>query len=331
MMLFHWRTALAGGALAITLGLAPWPSASEEGKGTVPVQIQMRNVGFRVATDIVLEVRSLRGELERTKPDVPVTFDDPASFAVNISSAQVAITPASLGALINSYVLAYEGAPIRNVSVSIEGNQVVQKGTLHKGVDLPFEIKGSLSATEDGNIRMHADKIKGAHLPVKGLLHLFGEDLSKLMKENEARGMKIEGDDIILIPKSLTPPPHLIGRVTKVGIAGGKIVQVFDSGRREPELNPPFRTSGYIYHRGGILRFGKLTMTDADLEIVGDRTGYVRLFPEGIQAATGGGVFEEYAVKRAGLPYGGLLAICVAPCAGRKKSAEPGGNRSAPR
>jgi hypothetical protein len=30
----------------------------------------------------------------------------------------------------------------------------------------------------------------------------------------------------------------------------------------------PYKAQNYIYHKGGVLRFGKLTMTDADLEIV---------------------------------------------------------------
>jgi hypothetical protein len=266
-------------------GSRPNPSAQEkqapEGHDSGhagAVEIQMRNVDFRLADDIVLEVRTLRGKLQRTKPEVPVTFDDSASFTVEIDAAQVAITPASLTALMNSYVLAYNGAPIKNVSVRIEGDRLIQKGTAHKGIDLPFEIKGSLSATEDGNIRVHADKIMSAHVPLKGLLHLFGEDLSKLINQKAERGMKIVGDDIILNPRTLTPPPHLDGRVTRVNIAGGKIVQFFDSGRHLAPLKPPLDSTGYIYHRGGILRFGKLTMNDADLEIVGDRPGTFEFF-----------------------------------------------------
>jgi len=242
------------------------------------VGIQMKNVDFRLAQDIVLEVRSLRGELIRTKGEEPVTFDDTESFKVDIDTAQVAISPASMTALMNSYVLAYEGAPIKNVSMTIEGNKIKQKGTVHKGVDLKFEIEGSLSVTSDGNIRMHADKIKSEHLPVKGLLHFLGEDLSKLVNQNAGRGMKVEGDDIILMPPTLTPPPHMEGRITRVAIENGKIVQYFDSGRHSPPLKPPLAASGYIYHRGGVLRFGKLTMTDADLEIVGDRPGNFDFF-----------------------------------------------------
>src|SRR5262249_5672948 len=127
-------------------------------------------------------------------------------------------------------------------------------------------------------IRVHAEKIKSGRLPVKGLLHLFGEDLSKLLKDRPERGMQVEGDDIILTPRTLTPPPHLQGRVTRVAIANGELVQYFDSGHPAAPLKPPLRAGGYLYHRGGVIRFGKLTMNDADLEIVGDKPGTFDFF-----------------------------------------------------
>ena len=262
----------------LVLRLPGTETPDHEKQASEPVEIQMRNVNFRLAPDIVLEVHALRGRLKRTNPEIPVTFDDTASFSVEVDTAEVAISATSLTALMNSYVLAYDGAPIRNVVAMIDGGRLVQKGTVHKGVDMPFEIDGSLSTTEAGDIRVHADKIKSAHIPVKGLLHLFGEDLSKLVNQNAGRGMRIEGDDILLTPRALTPPPHLDGRVTKVRIANGKIVQTFDSGRHPAALHPPFRTAAYIYHRGGVLRFGKLTMNDADLEIVGDTPGVFEFF-----------------------------------------------------
>ena len=125
--------------------------------------------------------------------------------------------------------------------------------------------------------RPHADKIKSAHIPVKGLLHLLGEDLSKLVNQNAGRGMKVEGDDIILIPRNLTLPPHIEGRVARVSIAGDKIIEYFDSGRHAATFKPP-SLAAYLYHRGGILRFGKLTMHNADLQILGDRPGLFDFF-----------------------------------------------------
>ena len=70
------------------------------------VEIQMRNVDFRLASDIDLEVRTLRGRLKRTKLDRLVSFDDIDSFMVEVDTGEVAITAASLSALLDSYVFA---------------------------------------------------------------------------------------------------------------------------------------------------------------------------------------------------------------------------------
>jgi hypothetical protein len=152
---------------------------------------------------------------------------------------------------------------------------------------------------------------------VKGLLHLLGEDLSKLVNQNAARGMRVVGDDIILTPRTLTPPPHLDVRIVRVSIEADKIVQFFDSGRHSATLKPPFESAAYIYHRGGILRFGKLTMTDADLEIVGDRPDVFEFFQQEYQKQVVAGYSKNTAAK-------GLVAHMVdysrvaSPSGGRK-------------
>src|SRR5579872_5773052 len=109
--IFYSRS-LRGGAIVLVawvFGIAQvkqaekqTPQAQDAGHAR-GVQIQMRNVNFRLAPDVVLEVRTLRGELQRTTPEVPVTFDDPTSFTLKIDVAQIGISPASLTALMNSY------------------------------------------------------------------------------------------------------------------------------------------------------------------------------------------------------------------------------------
>jgi hypothetical protein len=242
------------------------------------VGIQIKNVNLLLSSDIVLGVQSLRGTLTKVKPGVPVTFDDTASFLVDVDSAEVRITATSLTALMNEYVFNFQGAPIRNVSCEFENGHMVQTGKIHKKLDIPFRIEASVTVTDDGKVRVHADKIKAEHLPVKGLLHFLGEDLEKLIHDNPGRGVEVDKDDLILLPIALTPPPHMQGRVKTVAIEGDSMVLTFDSGKHPAPLNPPFRTAAYIYHRGGILRFGKLTMADADLEIVGDRPGTFNFF-----------------------------------------------------
>ena len=239
------------------------------------VSFQMRNVNLFLSRDIVLGVQALRGRLQRTKSNVPVTFDDSDSFLVDVDTAEIRLSAASLGALMNEYVFNFQGAPIKDVAVTFENGRLVQTG---KTKGLTFKIEASLSVTDDGKVRVHSEKIKAEHLPVKGLLHLLGADLEKLIHENPGRGVQVEGDDLILAPEALTPPPHIHGRVARVSIDANSVIMTFDSGHHSPALVPPFRTAAYIYHRGGILRFGKLTMTDADLEIVGDRPGVFDFF-----------------------------------------------------
>ena len=233
------------------------------------VEIQMRSVSLHLDPCTVLEVRRLRGEMVPTRAGQPVTFDDAASFATHISSAEIAIRAATLSYLLNERVFAYPGAPLKHITIETEKGRVKQTGIVHEGVNLPFEVEGPLDVTPGGEVRLHAKKVTSAHVPVAGLLHLFGEDLSKLVKVKPGRGVRLEGDDILIQPGRLLPPPQIEGKITAARVDGDRIVLTFQSVTAS-ELNPPYKTASYIYHRGGLLRFGKLTMTDADLEIVSE-------------------------------------------------------------
>jgi hypothetical protein len=241
--------------------------ASSENARTQPVEIEIRNVNFRIDQSIVLEIRRLRGEMVPTSASEPASFDDKNSFVTRIVSAEIAISTQSMSDLLNRYAFAYPDAPLKNLVLTAEKGRIRQKGTIHKGVDLPFEATGSLDTTTEGQVRFHVDKIRSAHLPVKGLLHLFGEDLSRLVNLKKDRGITIDGDDILMDVNRLIPPPRIEGKVTSVRVEGNRIVQTFGSWPAKP-LSPPYRARNYIYHHGGVLRFGKLTMTDSDLEIV---------------------------------------------------------------
>ena len=231
------------------------------------VELQMQNVNIHLDRSVMLDIRRLRGQMIPAGNSQPITLDDVNSFTIRISSAEIAITAKTMSDLLNNYVFAYPHAPLKNIQLTVQNGAIKQTGTMHKGIDLPFEIEGSLDVTPDGQIKLHAQKIRSAHLPFKGLLHLFGEDLSKLVNLKQDRGVRLEGDDIILNPSRILPPPHITGKVTAVRVEGDSIVEIFDSQAAKP-LAPPYQAKNYIYHRGGVLRFGKLTMHDADLEIV---------------------------------------------------------------
>jgi len=204
-----------------------------------------------------------------TQTGRPVTFDDVNSFVTRITSAEIAITTGTLSDLLNRRVFGYPGAPLKKISISAEQGKIVEKGVMHKGVDVPFEVKGALDVNAVGDVLLHAEKVEAAHVSAKGLLHLFGEDLSKLVNLKQDRGVRIEGNDIVLSPGKMLPAPKMEGKITGVRIEGDRVVLIFGS-TASTGLVLPFKAESYVYHRGGVLRFGKLTMADSDLELVND-------------------------------------------------------------
>jgi len=233
----------------------------------------MKNVDFHPNDLLVYRIRTIRGSLLRRYKSTPPVFDDKRSFILKIDSAVIGVRMDTLANLMNSYVFAYPGAPLKTFHFKIEGNQLKVSGTVHKLLDLPFEITGNLSVIPDGKIRVHPTSIKTGGLPVKGFLHLFGVELDDVIKAREARGLKLDDNDLILDPEHMTPPPMIRGKVTAVQIVGDEVILVFGGSKTLSEVEVArlanSRSGGnYLYYRGGMLRFGKLTMTNADLKII---------------------------------------------------------------
>jgi hypothetical protein len=228
--------------------------------------VEIVNVNIHLDASLILQVRHLTGKFLPTKKGQPPTFDDPLSYIIAIDSAEVALSPASMSHMMNAYVFGDPDAPLRNLQISIEGGRIKQKGTLKKGVEIPFEMVGDMSATPDGKIKIHPIKMRAAHLPVKGLMNIFGLDTAKLINTRNTRGMTVDDNDVILDPVQMMPPPKIRGQVTSVRIEGDKIVETF--GQVKPERMKQSSKSNYMAYRGGVLQFGKLTMKDADMRLI---------------------------------------------------------------
>src|SRR5262249_45283385 len=153
-------------------------------------------------------------------------------------------------------------APLKDVSLRIVDGRIRVKGKLHNKGDIAFETEGSIRPTEDGKIRLHVEKVKALHVPVKGIMDLFGIEIAYLIKTGKLQGIKAEGDDLILDPELLLPAPHIEGRVTAVRLETDNIVQNF--GQREIRSDPE-GLRNYMAYQGNRLRFGKLTMSDTDM------------------------------------------------------------------
>jgi len=227
-----------------------------------PVSVEMRNVTYHFTDNVAVQIRTLHGELV-PKGELPV-FDDKQSFTLSIASAEIGMSPDNLANVMNSYVFASKDAPLKGISVTIEGDKLKIKGKLHSKGDVAFETLGSLSATPDGKVRLRTEKMKALHLPVKGLMDLLGVDIADLVNTGKVHGITIDKDDMIIDPAGLLPPPHISARVTAVRLEKNQIVQVMGT----PQAAKPSQPGNYMSYRGNMLRFGKLTMSDTDLVLI---------------------------------------------------------------
>ena len=226
----------------------------------------MRNVTYHFSDTVMVKIKSLDGELVPVgKNEFPI-FDDKDSFNLRVSSAEIAIDSSNLANVLNSYVFARPHSPLIGLSITVEKGRLKVKGKLHDKGDISFETDGILTPTADGKLRLHSEKIKAMHVPVKGLMGLFGIDLGGLIKEGKVPGVQAQEDDLILDLEQILPPPHIDGKVVSVRIEGGDIIQIFGGSNAKPAKNS--RAGNYMAYKNNRLRFGKLVMNDADLILI---------------------------------------------------------------
>jgi len=257
-----------GAVLVVTSFLFPaMPREVGNPKGNKQdVHVQMRRVTYHYTDQVSVYIDRLSGEIVPIdKHEFPI-FDDKRSFKLRITAAQITISAASLANVLNSYVFARSDSPLKNISISIENGALIIKGKLHSKGDIAFEVTGKLSPTSDGRIRLSGEKIRALHLPMKGLMDIFGVGIADLIKNRKVPGVEAEKDDVILDLAQILPPPHIEGLVTGINLVGNNIVQNF--GRVEASLPERVPAANYMAYRGNRLQFGKLLMYDADMILI---------------------------------------------------------------
>ena len=127
------RTGLfsASALVAATILIPPSPQAPADssqpadGHRANPVPdttlwIAMRDVNLHIDDQHVMQVRELHGQVMSTKPGAVPLLDDPSSFQIRVTNATVDLTGPDLAALLNEFVFAYKGAPIRDLKARVE-------------------------------------------------------------------------------------------------------------------------------------------------------------------------------------------------------------------
>jgi hypothetical protein len=228
----------------------------------------MRNLDLVIAAGVRLRVRYLDGRSVSLRPDALVVLDDKNSFLIEVDAAETFVDYESLSRLMNEYVFAFEGAPIRDLEITQEEDEDQQdlvelNGHLTTALGTPFEIEGRPEVTPSGELRIRTTDVQAFDIEVEGLLHLLGVEAEDMIPSLEERGVRMEGDDVVLLLDRLMPPPRMSGRATEVQVlTTGLLIRFGDRGSMSES------GGNYIYYRGGTIRIGKMTMHDADLRIL---------------------------------------------------------------
>lgn len=250
-------------AFSEALASAPVASAGTTA-GDSSTEVLMHNVVLNDGPTLKLYVRWLRGWMKPTHRGLTPSFDDPTSFALDISTGVVRVSLSDVAATLNSDML--HGSPLSRVSLAVSGKQLKVNGTVHKILPLPFEMLGDLSAAPDGRIALHVASLRVLKIPLKGILKVLDLKAGDLVGPKGAKGVQVAGNDIYFDPQQILPDPHKRGKLTDVHLKDADIVAIYGLARSEVENYREWRN--FIRLRGGNLDFGKLTMHKVDLVMI---------------------------------------------------------------
>ncbi len=222
----------------------------------------MRNVLLRDELAGTLRVQQLNGWVSPAQTGGTISLDDKKSFLIDIDTGVISNSLADMSRLLNQRTFGYPGSPLTDIVLSVKGTQLKLSAKLKKGILVPIELLGEMGVTPKGEMRIHATSVRALKVPVKGLLGAFGVNIADLVDAKGAKGVSVQGNDLVLDIEQLLPPPRKRGKLTEVHSEGDQLVEVF--GHPAP-LEKPARWRSYLKFEGGVIEFGKLTMRDADL------------------------------------------------------------------
>lgn len=240
---------------------APRVNSSPDSTST---DVYAHNLMLRKGPGFRVYVRWLRGQMVRARHNVNPSFDDPESFYLDIKTGVLRTNIGDIGNYLNSGGLG--SSPLRNVTLSGNGNQIKLTGTLHKLVPLPVEILGEIAALPDGRIQIHVTKLNVLKVPFKALLGGFHIAISDLFHSKDIAGIQVLGNDIFLDTRELLPPPHIRGHLTAVRVVNPDLEEVY--GYAETDVARVEQWRNFLRLAGGAIDFGKLTMHHVDLVMI---------------------------------------------------------------
>jgi hypothetical protein len=247
--------------LSETSTAAPRASSSPD---SAPTTVYAHNLMLRKGPSFRVYVRWLRGQMARARRSVNPSFDDPDSFFLDIKTGVLRANIGDIGNFLNAGGML--NSPLKNITLSGNGDQIKLNGTLHKVVPLPIEMIGNIAAAPGNRIHVRVTKLSVLKIPFKGLLGSFHVTISDLFHPQGIPGVEVSGNEIFFDTQKLLPPPHIRGQLTRVHIVNPDLEEIYGNAESDVERVEQWRN--FIRLRDGTIDFGKLTMHHVDLIMI---------------------------------------------------------------
>lgn len=243
------------------------PSDDGPAKGAV-TQFYTHNVIYRVDDDVTVGMPDLNADIVVKRPNqalVPANLND---FVVNIHTGNLVIDDAAMTNIFNKFVFNYEGSPLSDLKVTNKEGRVAMSGTLHKGLPIPFSMEGTLSPDGEGHLVLKPEAVKSAGIPVKGIMEVVGLEMANLIN-SRAAGVKIDGNNVVIYPSKLLPPPAINCYAVGARVEQGRVIMMLDDKVRRPypELPEPGAKNFLLMWGGNVLINNHLVMDAKIMQI----------------------------------------------------------------
>jgi len=241
--------------------------------------MKLSNLHFRLTDEINMQIKELVAEAIPKGTVKLVNFDDVNSFKIDILSGEAFVKTEIMEYIFNNTVFNYDGAPLKNLKMEFiddeEGGKPVKKLKLSGDMKLlfwiGFEMIGKMYLDREKTLMIiEAEKIKSLGNPyTKPILDLVNLNMEKLLPVPTGRGLTMRGNTIIVEPFKIFPPPQIGGFISEMQITSTGLNLRFTNNFKVnfPPL-PVKDVTNYLYLYQGDVKFGKLMMVDARLQMV---------------------------------------------------------------
>jgi hypothetical protein len=247
-----------------TAGTSPASPRARISSDSAPTNVYAHNLMLRKGPSFRVYVRWLRGQMARAHRGVNPSFDDPESFFLDIQTGVLRANIGDISNFLNSGWM--PNSPLKNITLSGNGDQIKLNATLRKIVPLPIELTGTIAAAPNNRIHMHVTKLNVLKIPFKALLGGLHITISDLFHSQGIPGIEVSGSEIFFDTQKLLPPPHIRGQLTKVHIVNPDLEEIYGDAQGDVERVEQWRN--FIRLRDGTIDFGKLTMHHVDLIMI---------------------------------------------------------------